>query len=115
MPRSRHRAASPLRSDEVSIMIVAPLSCGSLLICSATAKPSWSGMKASSRIRANGCPAAAARFIAVTADTPLPTAVGRICHWATVISSIARLVALSSTIRTGRPASALTFACRLPA
>src|SRR5262249_13804376 len=56
-PSSRQRARSPGRPPEVSIMMDAPTSRGWRLMCPARAKPSMSGMFASSRTSGKGRPA----------------------------------------------------------
>ena len=105
MPSSRQRVWSPYWPDEVSIMIVAPASSGRFIICSATPKPSISGMLASSRTRTNGVCASAAAARASMAAAPLPTAVGRVCHRVSWPSRMRRLTRLSSTMSTGSSAS----------
>ena len=87
-------------------MIVAPASSGRAASAPATAKPSMSGMLASSRTSANGVAVLATprqrgerRRAAVDGGRP-SSASAVSCSW-----RMRRLVALSSTISTGRPAS----------
>jgi hypothetical protein len=104
IPRPRQRPASPNSPEDVSIMMVAPASSGFAAISSATAKPSRSGMLASSSRSLNGFPICAAVSSASSAARPLSTAVGFMFHRVSCSTKIRRLTALSSTTRTGRSA-----------
>ena len=80
-----------------------PIGSGSWRIRSASVKPSISGIMASSSTSANGDPAARARSSAASASRPPSTTVGFMPQLVSISSRIRRLVALSSTTRTGRP------------
>ena len=71
-------------------------------IVAASVRPSVSGMRASSSTSAYGRPQAAPCQRASRAASPSPTAAGSICQPRSHSSRMWRLVALSSTISTGR-------------
>ena len=71
-------------------------------IVAAKARPSVSGMRASSSTSGKGRPLAALCQMASRAASPSPRATGCICHPRSHSSRIWRLVALSSTISTGK-------------
>ena len=74
-------------------------------ILAASARPSMSGMRASSSTSGYGRPWATPCQRASMAATPSPTAAGSICQPRSHSSRMWRLVALSSTISTGRSRS----------
>ena len=87
-------------------MIVAPASSGLAAICSATWKPSRSGMLTSSRTSVKGRPARSRRPTACRAPRGRfrrPSA--RVCQRVNCVCRMRRLTALSSTISTGSSAS----------
>ncbi len=79
--------------------------CGFGAIASATVKPSMPGIFTSSSTTSYGSPAVHAVSTLAMAAAPLSTVTGRIPQPCDISSSTRRLVSLSSTIRTRRPAS----------
>ena len=102
---SRRRARSPGRSPEVKRTMRLPDSSARCRMIAASARPSMSGMRASSSTSAYGRPRATPCQRAFMAAAPSPTAAGSIFQPRSHSSRIRRLVALSSTISTGRSCS----------
>ncbi len=109
-PSSRQRAASPVRSADDNIMIVAPANSGVRLMRSTSSNPPISGMWTSISTNGNGAPAAAACMRQPSAARPPSTVVGRISQRVSIPLRMRRLVALSSTTSTDTPHSSVSVA-----
>ena len=111
LDRLEQVGVDPLLADPVQVAGAVPRGqqddprgehLGPLADLAASARPSVSGMRASSRTSAYGRPTLTACQSASRAASPSPTAAGSICQPRSHSSRMCRLVALSSTISTGR-------------
>ena len=93
MPIARHRAASPGRPADESMMRVVPALAGSALIRSQSAKPSMSGISESVSTSCEGGAAGVrACSMAASAARPVLTAVGAMPQWVSMSRMMRRLI-----------------------